>query len=158
ADALLGYARANNITQIVIGKSERSRWFELIHGSVVRDLVKRSGDISIHVLAAKADDAPPPDPGTRTTAPGFQAAPYLNSVAAVAAALGVAKLIDQVIDVPNLSMVFLAAVLLCAISYGLGPSLLASALSVAAYNFFFLPPLYTFTIAEPANVMALLAF
>jgi two-component system, OmpR family, sensor histidine kinase KdpD len=60
--------------------------------------------------------------------------------------------------VPNLSLVFLAAVLLSAISHGLGPSLFASALSVLAYNFFFLPPIYTFTIADPANVIALIAF
>jgi two-component system sensor histidine kinase KdpD len=76
----------------------------------------------------------------------------------VAVALGAAKLIDQVIDVPNLSLVFLAAVLLSAISYGLGPSLVASAASVLTYNFFFLPPVYTFTIADPANVIALAAF
>ena len=84
--------------------------------------------------------------------------PYLRSFLLVAAALGVAELIDQFLDVPNLSLVFLVAVLLCAIAYGLGPSLFAVALSVAAYNFFFLPPLYTFTIAEPTNVIGLIAF
>jgi two-component system sensor histidine kinase KdpD len=76
----------------------------------------------------------------------------------VALALGVAELIAQIIEVPNLSLVFLTAILLCAISYGLGPSLFAVALSVLAYNFFFLPPIYTFTIADPANVIALVAF
>jgi two-component system sensor histidine kinase KdpD len=159
ADEVLGYARANNITQVVIGKSERSRWFELIHGSVVRDLVKRAGDISIHVLAAKADD----DTTETASAPAaaestVQLEPYLRSVGMVAIALGVAKLIDQVIDVPNLSLVILTGVLLSAIAYGLGPSLFASAVSVLAYNFFFLPPVYTFTIADPANVVALVAF
>ena len=41
----------NNVTQIVIGKSARPRWFEIIHGSVVHDLVRRSGNISVHVIA-----------------------------------------------------------------------------------------------------------
>ncbi len=159
ADEVLGYARANNITQILIGKSERSRWFELVHGSVVRDLVKHAGDISIHVLAARTRDDPARATGTPHAAPPeFQAAPYLRSLGMVALALGAAEAIDQVIDVPNLSLVFLAAVLLSAISYGLGPSLVASAASVLAYNFFFLPPVYTFTIADPANVIALVAF
>ncbi len=46
-----GYAQANNVTQIVIGKSTRTRWFEIFHGSVVHDLVRRSGNISVHVIA-----------------------------------------------------------------------------------------------------------
>ena len=41
ADDVVAFAQANNITQIIIGKSTRSRWFELLHGSVVRDLLRR---------------------------------------------------------------------------------------------------------------------
>ena len=48
---MIGYAHANNVTQIIVGKSTRSRWFEMLHGSVVRDLVRRSGNISVHVIA-----------------------------------------------------------------------------------------------------------
>src|ERR1700756_2826952 len=51
ADDVIGYAQANNVTQIVIGKSARTRWFEILHGSVVHDLVRRSGNISVHVIA-----------------------------------------------------------------------------------------------------------
>ena len=54
ADDVLGYAQANNVTQIVIGKSARTRWFEILHGSVVHDLVRRSGNISVHVIAGDA--------------------------------------------------------------------------------------------------------
>ncbi len=159
ADELIAYAAANNITQIIIGKSERSRWFELLHGSVVRDLVKRAGDISVHVRAIKdLEVAPGREAEARASGSALRPGPYLRSGAMVAVALGVAELIAQFIEVPNLSLVFLTAILLCAISYGLGPSLFAVALSVLAYNFFFLPPIYTFTIADPANVIALIAF
>src|SRR4249920_1789956 len=51
ADDVIGFAQANNVTQIVIGKSTRSRWFEILYGSVVHDLVRRSGNISVHVIA-----------------------------------------------------------------------------------------------------------
>src|SRR3974377_1839628 len=51
ADEVISYAQANNVTQIIIGKSTRSRWFEMLHGSVVHDLVRRSGNISVHVIA-----------------------------------------------------------------------------------------------------------
>src|SRR6266699_634740 len=53
ADDVLRFAQANNITQIIIGKSTRSRWFEILHGSVVHDLVRRSGNISVHVIAGE---------------------------------------------------------------------------------------------------------
>ena len=51
AEDVIDYAQANNVTQIVIGKSARTRWFEILHGSVVHDLVRRSGNISVHVIA-----------------------------------------------------------------------------------------------------------
>jgi len=50
AEEVLAYATANNITQIVIGKSSRSRWFEMVHGSVVHELVRKTGQISVHVI------------------------------------------------------------------------------------------------------------
>src|SRR5208282_2756816 len=50
ADDVTGYAHAHNVTQIIIGKSTRSRWFEIMHGSVVHDLVRRTGNISVHVI------------------------------------------------------------------------------------------------------------
>ncbi len=54
AEDVIGYAQANNVTQIIIGKSARTRWFEILHGSVVHDLVRRSGNISVHVIAGDA--------------------------------------------------------------------------------------------------------
>src|SRR6516165_5372836 len=47
ADDVISFAHANNVTQIIVGKSTRSRWFEILHGSVVHDLVRRSGNISV---------------------------------------------------------------------------------------------------------------
>jgi two-component system sensor histidine kinase KdpD len=53
ADDILSFAQKNNVTHIVIGKSTRSRWFEILHGSVVHDLIRRAGNISIHVIAGE---------------------------------------------------------------------------------------------------------
>src|SRR5260370_12494229 len=50
ADDVVGYAHQQNVTQIIIGKSARSRWFEILHGSVVHELVRRSGHISVHLI------------------------------------------------------------------------------------------------------------
>jgi two-component system sensor histidine kinase KdpD len=158
ADDLLSYARENNATQIIIGKSTRSRWFEMLHGSVVHDLLRRAGDISVHVIAGTAEATPVKPVWTSAGLEPIDPLRYAISTGFVAAALGVALLISQFLDLDNISLVFLAAVLASAVRYGAGPSVFAALLSVLCYNFFFIPPLYTFTIADPANVVALFFF
>jgi len=157
ADDVLAYAHENNTTQIVIGQSLRSRWFELLHGSVVRDLLRKAGNISVHVIAGENLAAPAkirPMPAMRPIDP----LDYVVSTGFVGLALGLALLIDRYVDLENISLVFLAAVLASAVQYGLGPSIYAAFLSVLCYNFFFLPPPYTFAIANPQNVVALFFF
>jgi two-component system, OmpR family, sensor histidine kinase KdpD len=160
ADDVLAYARENNATQIIIGKSTRSRWFEMIHGSVVHELLLKAGDISVHVIpGAGAGDVS--RPGSAKPAAGsnpFDPFPYIASSGLVGVALGIALLIDRFVDLENISLVFLAAVLASAVRFGAGPSVYTALVSVLCYNFFFLPPLYTFTIADPANVVALFFF
>ncbi len=162
ADEVIAYARANNCGHVVIGKTDRSRWFELLNGSVVHDLVRDAGNISVHVIAGEAIGEPAGTGASavRTEQPHRQLdlRAYLESTVMVAAATGLSELIDNYVALTNLSLVYLAAVLFSALRAGLGPSIFAAFLSVAAYNFFFLPPLYTFTIADPANVLALVFF
>jgi two-component system sensor histidine kinase KdpD len=161
ADDVIGFAQANNVTQIVIGKSTRSRWFEILYGSVVHDLVRRSGNISVHVIAG---DELARDPIPRTTvraaedAAPFNPWPYGVALVAVAAAVGVGGLIKPLLGVENVDLVFLTAVVAIAVRYGLWPSLLATVASSLCYNFFFLPPLYTFTITDPTNLAAFVFF
>lgn len=155
---LISFARANNITQIIIGKSNRSRWFELLHGSVVRDLVRSSGDIGIHVVAGSRTKTAEVVAETADSGQSVSLAPYLGSSLTVGLALLVGLAVDQFIDLPNISMIFLAAVLFAAVRFGLWPSLFASILSTLAYNYFFLEPVHTFTVADPSNVVALFFF
>ncbi len=60
--------------------------------------------------------------------------------------------------IENVDLVFLTAVVSVAVRYGLWPSLLASVAASLCYNFFFLPPVYTFTITDPTNVAAFFFF
>jgi two-component system sensor histidine kinase KdpD len=158
ADDVLAYAHENNATQIIIGQSLRSRWFEVLHGSVVRDLLRKAGNISVHVIAGEGEAPAPKRVKPLPVAGPIDPLGYLVSTGFVGLALGVALLIDRYVDLENISLVFLAAVLASAVQYGLGPSIYAALLSVLCYNFFFLPPLYTFTIADPQNVIALFFF
>jgi two-component system sensor histidine kinase KdpD len=161
ADDVIGYAQSFNVTQVVIGKSSRSRWFEILHGSVVHDLVRRSGNISVHVIAGDALLREPIPRKTVRTAEDdkpFDFRPYGISLATVGVALGVGKAIQPWLGVENVDLVFLTAVVGVAVRYGLWPSLVASVAASLCYNFFFLPPIYTFTITDPTNVGAFFFF
>src|SRR5260221_9294012 len=160
ADDLVAYAQANNVTQIIIGKSSRSRWFELLHGSVVHELVRRAGHITVQVIAGESGAAGNGDKAVSTIEQRqtLDLLPYLASAGFVAAALGIGLGLKQFLAVSSISLVFLTAILGSAVRYGLLPSLFACIVSVLAYNFFFLPPLYTFTIADPENVVTLFFF
>ncbi|WP_298378998.1 sensor histidine kinase KdpD [Azospirillum sp.] len=160
AETVVEHARANNVTHLVIAKSRRSRWSELLRGSVAHSLIRRAGDISVHVIAANSGDPIPPK--TVKTAPSGREAflwwPYVAATGYVAAALGVGHLLHRGLALNNMALVFLTAVLASAVTGGLAPSLYASVVSVLAFNYFFLPPLYTFTISDPENIVALFVF
>jgi len=161
ADDVLAYARSANVNHIVVGKATRSWAFELVNGSVVHDLVRRSGNIGVHVVPGEAEPAAASARRSVVTAPpraSIGLRPYGLAGLATAAALGLALLLEPHAGVENADLVLLTAVVAVAVRYGLGPSLLAVVLASLAYNFFFLPPIYTFTIADPTNVAAFLLF
>ena len=89
----------------------------------------------------------------------FDPRPYAMALLFVAIGLGAAVLIQPVFaGIENVDLVFLTAVVGVAARYGLWPSLLASVAASLCYNFFFLPPVYTFTITDPTNVAAFFFF
>jgi two-component system, OmpR family, sensor histidine kinase KdpD len=161
ADDIISFAHANNVTQIIIGKSSRSRWFEIVQGSVVHDLVRRAGNISVNVIPGdELPSGPTTTPSVRTaTRPEpFNPRPYLMALVVVAIGLGAGALINTFLGLENVDLVFLTAVVAVAVRYGLWPSLLASVVASLCYNFFFLPPIYTFTITDPTNIAAFFFF
>jgi two-component system sensor histidine kinase KdpD len=161
AGDVIGYAQANNVTQIVIGKSERARWFEILHGSVVHDLVRRSGNISVHVIAGDTIAGQPiPKKSIRTAERDetFNPRPYVFALVAVALALACSEAIEPWFGVENVNLVFLTAVVGVAVRLGLWPSLLASVASSLAYSYFFLPSIQESMITATTNVAAFAFF
>jgi len=159
ADDIIGFAHANNVSQIVIGKSTRSRWFEIMRGSVVHDLVRRAGNISVNVIAGEEPPAGArPTVQTAARSEPFNPRPYLMALLITSIGLGIAGLIKPYFGIENVDLVFLTAVVGVAVRYGLWPSLVASVAASLAYNFFFLPPIYTFTITDPSNIAAFFFF
>ncbi|MEA2736717.1 MAG: two-component system, OmpR family, sensor histidine kinase KdpD [Acetobacteraceae bacterium] len=159
ADTVIDYARANNVTHLIVGKSNRSGWRQFLFGSITQRLINRAGGINIHVIEAPPErtDGALPAPVAEPTG-AFNPRPYAIATLVVLLAIPVAIGLHTLLSIANVALVFLTAILISAVLEGLGPSLLACFVALLAYNFFFLPPLYTFTIADPENVVALFFF
>jgi two-component system, OmpR family, sensor histidine kinase KdpD len=154
---LLRFAKFENVTQIVIGRSHGGFFSELLRRSLPHELVRRTQDIAIH-LVTRQTETPSPVRGRRSPGFAFQPLPFLYATLAIGAALVIGEGLTALTPIPNLSMLFLVAVLLIAVNFGIWPAIYGSMLSFLVYNFFFIPPLYTFTIAEPYELLALLIF
>ena len=160
ADTIADYARANNFTHIIIVQPPRSVWRDMLYGSLAQQLIRKAGGASVHVVSRARESGELTDHRVLHEAvpTARDAKAYLGSLGCVVLSLGVALLLHQALGLASVAMTFLTAVLVAAVVYGLWPALLASLASVLAYNFFFLPPLYTFTIEDPENVVALFFF
>ncbi len=159
AATVADYARTNNYSHIVIASSPKSWWRDLLFGSITDRLVRLGGGANIHVIPSQAaKEQKPAATGERPQRPAADARDYIGSLACVAVALAVGLVLREMLGISSIALTFLTAVLVSAVAYGLWPALLACLVSVLAYNFFFLPPLYTFTIADPENIVALFFF
>jgi two-component system sensor histidine kinase KdpD len=154
-DEILRFARRENVTQIVIGRSAAD-WFARLRGrSLPEEIVRRASGIAVHIVTS---DQPAKSRRFSFLRPRLSALAGAVPFLSVAAAVGIGTIASHFLVLPNLSMIFLTAVLFCAVTYGAGSAILAAVLSFFAYNFFFIEPVYTFTIAEPHELFALLIF
>jgi two-component system sensor histidine kinase KdpD len=153
---ILNYAKRNNITQIVVGRSASRGWLHIFRRSLSDEITAQAMGLSVTVIAPEKEAVAPHAlslPEVHTLAAGSAVA-----VVAVGAAVGTGLALEQLTPLPNMSMIFLLAVLICAFRFGVSASLSASVLSFLAYNFFFIEPRHTFTIARPHELFALLIF
>jgi two-component system sensor histidine kinase KdpD len=151
AEEVLAYARAHNVTRIVVGKPTHARWRDLLFGSTLDQLVRGSGDVDVHVISGEPDEAvqrrrPLAGRGSPLAEYGWGAL-----VVALAAAVGVPVL--RVMSLTDVAMVFLLGVAIVASRYGRGPTILASFLSIALFDFFFVPPRFTFAVSDIGYVL-----
>jgi two-component system sensor histidine kinase KdpD len=147
---ILVFAKDRNITKLVVGKPSRPRWQELVMGSTVDDLIRHSGDIDVYVISG--------EPGREPATPLIRrplTSPlrnYLLSALTVILASTLASLTFRRTELADIVMIYLLGILIVATRFGRGPSLLASVLSVAALNFLFVPPYYTFAVTDFRHV------
>jgi two-component system sensor histidine kinase KdpD len=145
AEEILAYARDQNVTKIVVGKPTHPRWRDKMYGSLLDQLVRGSGDVDVYAITGDVEARP-----RRRAAAGRRSllADYLRAGLIVACGTAVAALVFRFLSVTDVAMVYLLVVGLVASRYGRGPSVMAALVSIAAFDFFFVPPYYTFAVSD----------
>jgi two-component system sensor histidine kinase KdpD len=148
ARGLLRIAQQNNVSQIIIGKPAAANvleWFRA--GKLLRQLTRDSGDIDLQVVRAEKGGVPPP-PIRWCRRPTTDWKQY-GVAAGTLAAVGLLNVVLAQFTGPRVpGFIFLLAVVLLALFLGRGPVLFAGAASALAWNYFFLPPRFTFIITS----------
>jgi two-component system sensor histidine kinase KdpD len=152
AAEILSYARTHNITKIVVGKPTHATWRDLLGLSFNDRIVRGSGSIDVYVITGDTlEERPPRISSRRRRRPHWAA--YGWALAGVVAATLVAYAMFPFFERTNLVMVYLLTVVLIAMRLGRGAAIVAAALSVAAFDFFFVPPYLTFAVSDTQYVV-----
>ncbi|QVN18355.1 DUF4118 domain-containing protein [Burkholderia pyrrocinia] len=157
--ALIGYAKVRNVSKIVAGGSPKVGLVRRFARPFGEQLAERAGDVDLMLIRASASDearAAPLDPRARDWRDAFaqfgthRSPPrhYVYAAAICAAITVVASLVSERLDLTNLVMLYLLGVVFSAVRLGRGPGVLQSFLSVAAFDYFFVPPRMSFSVSD----------
>ncbi|NWD69648.1 sensor histidine kinase KdpD [Pseudomonas gingeri] len=154
AKTLIQHAAERRASLVLVGQSRQNWRRRLLGGGLAARLLRSAHGLEINVLDRDQEQSV-----TRTRAPHTvvwfdYAMALLATILASALAWGVAS----ILPLPNISLVFLAAVLLVAVRSSLGPSLACAVLSFLSYDFLFIPPKFSFAIQREEDVLTLLFF
>ena len=154
AEAVIGFAHEHNITKIIAGKPFRPRFTEVLRGSVIDQIIRDSGKIDVYVVSGEATvSKKSPHIALQPHRPLWR---YVVSLLLVAVVTLLGIPLKHVLDPTNLVMVYLLAVVLAAVYLGRGPAILASFISVLAFDFFFINPIFTFTVNDTQYLLTFL--
>ncbi|KMN83713.1 sensor protein KdpD [Chromobacterium sp. LK11] len=160
APTLLAYARSRNVSKLVLGKSARGGWSRLWRRPLAGELSRRSSDVDLYVVAHEQEDAAA-DAAAKTGGSLLfeeQDSPrsrfgYLAAFVACLLTTALAGLLIPHVALANDIMIYLLVVVLVSVRYGRGPGMLASLLSVASFDFFFVPPHMSFAVSDTQYLM-----
>ncbi|GAB49707.1 two-component histidine kinase [Mobilicoccus pelagius NBRC 104925] len=160
AAAILDFARSVNASQIVLGSSRRTRLAHLFDPGVGEAVVAGSGDIDVHMVNHDlARSLRRPTVRSRAALSGRRrAAGFAVGLLGVAALTGLLLPLRGRHDLPLDVLLYLGLTVATALVGGLWPAIVTAVVGSLALNWFFAPPLHTFTIASGQNVVALVVF
>lgn len=154
AKALVQHADERRASLLLVGRSRQRLRRRLFGRGLAERLLRYAVGLEVSVLDTEVDSRP----ATSRARYPARLADYGLALLAAIAATGLAWAVSQALELPNISLVFLAAVLLVAVRSSLGPALFCAGLSFLAYDFLFIPPTFSLTIERQEDVLTLLFF
>ncbi|QBJ76709.1 DUF4118 domain-containing protein [Aquitalea sp. USM4] len=154
AATLLAYARSRNVSKLVVGKSSAGPLRRLLRQPLLEQLTRQADDVDVYVVSHEHD------PDSTATQEGFnrllfgeasrqkQGHGYVAALLACLLTTGLVSLLTPFFDLSNVVMLYLLAVVLIAVRFGRGPGVLASLVSVATFDFFFVPPRLSLSVSD----------
>jgi two-component system, OmpR family, sensor histidine kinase KdpD len=148
---ILAYARAQNVTRILAGKPTHGRWRDRVVGSLLDRLIRGSREMDVYVITGEPDATPrTPVARERPPVPGMA---YLRAAAVVGLAGAIGLGVRPWVNATDIAMLLLLAVMVSAAWDGARPAVGASVLAIALFDFVFVPPYYTFAVADASYVL-----
>lgn len=143
AKEIMTFARDQNVTQIVIGKKNRSRWREFFFRSLADEIVRASAEIDVHIVTGGTESYRPPKAKVENQVFPWKIYGFALAITAIVTTINV--WLFPLAHASSIIMIYLLGVTLVALFGRVGPSMVASFLSVLAYDYFFIPPYYSLT-------------
>jgi two-component system sensor histidine kinase KdpD len=144
-DDIIAYAKTNHITKIIIGKPIKPVWKTALFGSLADKIIHRSDYIDVYVVTGVATKSPVVKKRTlKSFKPSLYAWAILSLLLLTAVGMAVGDLITPI----DQALIYMAGVVVVATKFGRGPSFFYALLSVISFNFFFIPPLFSFNIYD----------
>jgi len=154
AESVIAYSREHNVTKIIVGKPLRPRLTELLRGSIIDQIIHESGNIDVYVVSGES--AQTQKSARVSLTPHQPYWRYIISVCLVAAITLLSQPLKSIIEPTNLVMFYLLAVVISAVYLGRGPAIVGSILSVLAFDFFFIKPIFTFSVNDTQYLLTFL--
>jgi two-component system sensor histidine kinase KdpD len=161
-DGLVQFARAERATQLILGASNRSRWSELLRGSIISKVLRARSEFDVHVIATDGAPTPGAAPLARRRGPAIsrrrQGLALLGAAVALPIVTVLLDLLDDRLSLPSVLLIYLLVVVAVAAVGGFAPALITAIAAFLLANWFFTHPRNTFTIADDDNLIALIVF
>ena len=156
AETVIQYAQTYNVTKIVIGKPVLPYWIDMLRGSMVDQIIRNSGNIDVFIISSQVEARQIPRAlHFRSSGPWQR---YLISVLPAGLLTLLGLLLYPGIQVTNMVMLYLLGVIFVAVAFGRGPAMLTALLSMAAFDYCFIPPRFSFNMGDAQHAITFSGF
>jgi len=155
ADEIINFAKQKNINLIIAGLSHRSHLEEFFKGSVLNDLVKKSGAINVLIVGNEGYQKPSFE---KPSVKSFDYTPYLISFLSVAALVTLGWFLKHWVEPFNIGMLLLLPVIASSILWGTRVGIFTALIAVGGFDFFLIPPYLTFVVGDIRYLPSFLVF